>query len=245
MRWIFVSLVLINLLYFGWSYWHQHQEVPAQQLVAPITKDSTEGQDLVLLTERLPAPTSPAPPRTIAPEKPRLEPPVQPKVVREPERRMCARLGPYIDEARGLAAVKSLTDAGIKALIAESDDQRTAQYWVLLPPAQTRRKALQTLRELQARKIDSYLITSGDLSNAISLGLFNREELAKGVKEKIREAGYSAQIQRKERLEKVFWVQISSDQAFENARKVLDELVSDSKGIKISNTPCEMFAQSN
>ena len=168
-----------------------------------------------------------------------------PAMIKEPDRRVCARLGPYPDEKGVGLAVRTLTGAGLQAEMAEVQEQKSVQYWVILPATESRRRALQTLRELQARKIDSYLITSGDMSNAISLGLFSREELAKGVQQKIREAGYPAEIRLKERFEKAFWVQMTADQAFENARKVVDTLVSEEEGIKISTTPCEMFAQSN
>ena len=245
MRWIFVTLVLLNLLYFGWGYWQQSQVSPEPLPEASIPIEPQDGQELVLLTERLPSPASPAPPPSIGPDRPKIEPPKLPAATKEPERRICARLGPYPDEKGGRAAIQALTQSGLKASMAEVQEQKSVQFWVLLPPADSRRRALQTLRELQARKIDSYLISSGELNNAISLGLFSRDELARGVQQKIREAGYPAEIRPKEKFEKVFWVHMAADQAFEKARKVLDDLVSEEDGIKISNTPCEMFAQSN
>lgn len=246
MRWIFVTLILLNLLYFGWGYWSQseNKDAPDSGVVAE-SPGVESGQELVLLTERLPAPASPAPPPSISPERSKVEPPKMPVMIKEPDRRVCARLGPYPDEKGGLLAVRTLAGAGLQAAMAEVQEQKSVQYWVILPATESRRRALQTLRELQARKIDSYLITSGDMSNAISLGLFSREELARGVQQKIREAGYPAEIRLKERFEKAFWVQMTADQAFENARKVVDTLVSEEDGIKISTTPCEMFAQSN
>lgn len=245
MRWIIVTLVLLNVLYFGWGYWQKHntQAVPTQPVVESTTKQ--DGDELVLLTERLPAPTSPAPPPTIAPERPKIEPPKLPVSIKEPERKICARVGPFSEEAAVTNALGQLKSAGIESAQAQAQEEVNVQHWVILPPTESRRRALQTLRELQARKIDSYLITSGEMKNAISLGLFTRDELAKGVQEKIREAGYPAEIRRKEKLDKTFWLQMSVSQPFENARKVLDSLVSDKDGIKISNTPCEMFAQSN
>jgi hypothetical protein len=246
MRWIFVTLILLNLLYFGWGYWKQsgNADTPDTEVVAA-SSGVEAGQGLVLLTERLPAPGSPAPPPSISPERPKVEPPKMPVMIKEPDRRVCARLGPYPDEKGGGIAVRALREAGLQAAMAEVQEQKSVQYWVVLPAAESRRRALQTLRELQARKIDSYLITSGEMSNAISLGLFSREELARGVQQKIKEAGYPAEIRLKERFEKVFWVQMAADQTFENARKVVDTLVSEQDGIKISTTPCEMFAQSN
>lgn len=243
MRWILVSLLLLNFLYFGWSYWHDVQgggDRKSEQVVFPAGGKGSD--DLVLLTERLPAPTSSAPPPSITPERPKAQPPQMPRP-QAPSLRVCARVGPFENEAARNAILKRLGEAGLKAISEPPEANSVRQYWVLLPPADSRRRALQTLRELQARKVDSYLIASGDMRNAISLGLFSREELARGVQEKIREAGYPAEIQPKDKPETRFWVQVIAEQPFENAGKLLDSLVSDQSGIKISNTSCEMFAQ--
>jgi len=245
MRWILVTLVFLNMLYFGWEYWQKHNAQPEPDQAVVETQPVVSGDELVLLTERLPASTSPAPPPSISPERPKVQPPKPPVTLKEPERKICARIGPYESEGGSTVAVSQLKAAGIDRAQAVPQEVVSVQHWVILPPAESRRRALQTLRELQARKIDSYLITSGEMKNAISLGLFSRDELAKGILEKIREAGYPAEIRRKEKLEKTFWVQMTASQPFENARKVLDSLVSEKDGIKISNTPCEMFAQSN
>lgn len=236
MRWIFASLVLLNLLYFAWNYW-QSQVMPAPKTQVSSGLPPEVGDDLVLLTERLPAPSSPAPPPSIAP--------MAPPSGKEATREICARMGPYADQESAGAVVRTLADSALVASVSEAVDQHSRQYWVILPPAQSRQKALQLLRELQARNIDSYLITEGEMVNAISLGLFNREALAAGVRDKIREAGYKAEIHHKQRHEKAYWVQVSFDQASEKARKVLGEVVSEEDGIKISNTPCETFAQPN
>jgi len=136
-----------------------------------------------------------------------------------------------------------MVQSGLKAQSPAPEAYVTTQYWVMLPPYDTRRRALQTLRELQARKIDSYLVSSGDFKNAISLGLFSREELAKGVQEKIREAGYPAEIRPKDKQNQRLWVLVVAEQPLENTTKSLSSLVSRQSGIKISNTSCEMFAQ--
>lgn len=237
MRWIFATLLLLNLLYFAWNYWQQLQ-APAGQAAVPIERQVEAGERLVLLTERLPAPASPAPPPTIA-RSPSLP------VTRAVERKVCARLGPYGDQEKAGQVSQALANADIRAAISEVVDLSGRQYWVILPGGGTRQKALQLLKELQARNIDSYLITEGELANAISLGLFSREPLATAVRNKVREAGYRAEIHIKERQEKRYWIEISFDQASEKARKVLDELVSDEDGIKISNMACETFAQTN
>lgn len=242
MRWILVSLLLLNLIYFGWGYWHEARgglEVASRVSAGQASPgDST----LVLLTERLPSPGSPSPPPSITPEKPKAQPPQIP-ARQDVARSVCLRIGPFDAEEARRALLAELVQAGLTAQSPAPEPYVTTQFWVMLPPYETRRRALQTLRELQARKIDSYLVSSGELKNAISLGLFSREELAKGVQEKIREAGYPAEIRPKDKQNQRLWLLVIADQPLENTTKSLASLVSRQSGIKISNTSCEMFAQ--
>ena len=156
---------------------------------------------------------------------------------------VCASVGPYADKAKAEAATTRLKAASIDSEIQEVEAVASNRHWVILPPQSSRERAAQLLRELQARKIDSFLISSGELTNAISLGVFAREELAADFRGKIRAAGYPAEIRKKEPQKKEFWVRISPGQAVENAKKVLSSPSSGLDGIKFSNTVCETFAQ--
>ena len=274
MRWIFITLVLLNGAYFGWEFWQQSQHSNSPAVVATKTLPPLAGAKLQLLTERLPAPGSPAPPPTISqdtakpvipqvqgssvaaassaesqktapqPETPAANAtPLQSPAPTTETEKLCTIVGPFPDDSDSGRLVQQLASVGVDAALDSKITKREMQYWVILPPKNSRREALQALRELQARKIDSYLIASGDLKDAISLGLFTREELAKGVQEKVKEAGYPAEIRTKERTESQFWVRIRPDQPLEKAEKVLQPYDSGDKGPKISNSPCEMFAQ--
>ena len=273
MRWIFITLVLLNGAYFGWEFWQQSQHANSTAVAAK-TLPPLAGARLQLLTERLPAPSSPAPPPTIsqdasAPSATQVQgspmaassSPGTQQVASQAEtpaasatpsgspapgaqaKKLCTVVGPFPDDGDSGKLVQQLASVGVDAVLDSKITKREMQYWVILPPKSSRREALQTLRELQARKIDSYLIASGDLQDAISLGLFTREELAKGVQEKVKEAGYPAEIRTKERTESQFWVRIRPNQPLEKAKKVLQSYDSGDKGPKISNSACEMFAQ--
>ncbi|MEZ5507429.1 MAG: SPOR domain-containing protein [Gammaproteobacteria bacterium] len=242
MRWILVSLLLLNLIYFGWGYWHEAGGGLESASSNSAGQVSSDDSPLILLTERLPAPGSASPPPSITPEKPKAQPPQIP-VRQDVSRSVCLRIGPFDGEESRKALLAELVQAGLKAQSPAPEAYVTTQYWVMLPPYDTRRRALQTLRELQARKIDSYLVSSGDLKNAVSLGLFSREELAKGVQEKIREAGYPAEIRPKDKQNQRLWLLVIAEQPLENTTKSLSSLASRQSGIKISNTSCEMFAQ--
>ena len=248
MRWIFFTLVLLNGAYFGWEFWQQSHHVPVQGADTSTPLPPVEGKELELLTERLPSPGSSVPPPTIAPEKPASPAPVSDTssasgTSQQKAEQLCSSVGPFNEEGKPGQLVEELAAAGVYSVLDSKVTEQETQYWVILPPAGDRHQALQTLKELQARKIDSYLISSGDMKNSISLGLFTREALAKGVQEKIREAGYPAEIRLKERSETEYWVRIRPGQPLENAKKVLNSYVAGDSGVKISNSPCEMFAQ--
>ena len=81
------------------------------------------------------------------------------------------------------------------------------------------------------------------MRNAISLGLFNKEQSAKGVLAKMVEAGFPAEIRQKERVKNEYWVRILPGQALENLQETLETLVIQRGSTKISSASCEMFAQ--
>ena len=75
----------------------------------------------------------------------------------------------------------------IQAEIRSVDAAAGLDYWVYLAPLASRQASLRQLKELQARKIDSYIITQGDLANGISLGIFPRSDSVKPLLRAIKE----------------------------------------------------------
>jgi cell division protein FtsN len=239
MRWIVISLFVLNAAYFGWEF--SRQEKTAQHS-AEFSLPPLQGKPLVLLTERLPDSNSSAPP---APVVVKPEPsPVHREVDRVEVKKesMCWSVGPVLAVEDAESLVRNLKVEGYESVMQSLEVSREVQYWVVLPPAQTRREAMDSLRELQSKKIDSYLISSGELKNAISLGLFNKEQSAKGVLANVKEAGFNAELRQKERVQSEFWVRIPPGQAIENLQKTLQTLVTSGGDAKISKASCEMFA---
>jgi len=241
MRWIVITLVILNAAYFGWEMLERGQPATAsaQQAALPPLK----GTKLMLLTERLPARHSSAPPPApqVAGDTTPVHRPVE-KVDAKKED-MCVSIGPYGSEADGVVLVKNLGIEGVQSHLDTIQLSREVQYWVLVPPAKDRKAALQTLRKLQAKRIDSYLVSSGTMENAISLGLFNRQESAKGILADVSGAGFTAKIYEKERTENEYWVRLAPGQTLENLQETLETLVVPGGQIKISSASCEMFAQ--
>jgi hypothetical protein len=115
---------------------------------------------------------------------------------------------------------------------------------VYLPPLGSRQASLRQLRELQARKIDSYIITQGDLANGISLGIFPREDSAKSVIQRLRDAGYEAEFRALPRSHRRYWVRIAPESRHLVSDALLEGLAFDFKGLQHQIIPCESIATS-
>lgn len=89
-----------------------------------------------------------------------------------PEAAVCLYLGSFEEETRARVVEQRLLSLDIQAEVRGVDAAAGLEYWVYLPPLASRQASLRQLRELQARRIDSYIITQGELANGISLGIF-------------------------------------------------------------------------
>lgn len=179
-------------------------------------------------------------PRQQSPQQPVLESlQAEPATVRN---RLCAKIGPYDEAAMAEALVSGLEAEGVEPFVHADEVVYDLENWVLIPPLGSRAEALRMLRRLQSNKIDSYLITEGEFSNGISLGLFKQAASAQGVLARMTSAGYEAEIHQIERKKSRFWVGLSGE--FEPAEmdQMLTQLVDDSEKINFSETLCEMFA---
>ncbi|MDX1695325.1 MAG: SPOR domain-containing protein [Ketobacteraceae bacterium] len=273
MRWIFLSLVLFNLLYFGWEFYvvpnHlEPAESRADSAVRPTAAEPEGGERLVLLKEVLTTAGQSVPPPSInrlsrerqvqkaasqTPESPKAPPRVAGEPATSPESAasgaedpapapVCAKVGPFEDEARAQALLMSLEEMGADPVLRQDEVVLDVDNWVVIPPLGSRSEALRILRRLQSNKVDSYLISEGEFANGISLGLFKQPASAQGVLARMASAGYEAEIHQIKRTESRFWVGLTGGFEPGSTAQMLTQLVDDSEKIKFSETLCEMFA---
>jgi hypothetical protein len=119
----------------------------------------------------------------------------------------CQVFGPLNDLFAGQALVEKLKlydmQTTLKALdkIAGGSD-----YRVVIPPAKSPQDAFRKLRELKSSNIDSYVITQGPDELGISLGLFSSLAAAKSASADLAADGYVTQVREIPRLLREFWV---------------------------------------
>ncbi len=198
MRWLFLGLLIINALYFVWS---QQTFVGEITEIKSVVLQGKERQAQVKLVDE-----------TFDLQR-RLLP-----VERRNEQSEIMLLGGFADEQLVQTLQQRLLSLDIQSTIADLDNKVDIEYWVYLAPLASRKASVRQLKELQNRKIDGYLITQGELTNGISLGMFARDESAQSVAERLKEAGYEPLVKVVERSQRLYWVAIS-----DSSRRLVDQ----------------------
>ena len=209
MRWIFIVLLMCNGMYFLWqNYLVQEAEIVATSSLVKYE----EGGDtvaLLLLSERLSTATTLAPDLGESESVERLE--VEnsaaaiESVVAETSA-VCWLIGPFKEEVSAKQIISRLSSLDITLRLRAIDTRAKPDYWVYIPPQVSRKAAIGLLRELQSKKIDSFLITEGDRANGISLGFFTQKERADGVLKARKDQGYNPSIREILRVDTEFWL---------------------------------------
>ncbi len=196
MRYILVSLILLNLAYL---YAHLQSATPS-----PVTGETvaTSGDlpSITLLSESLQAPG--------VRRQQEMERVVNnPVLFNRHEASACQALGPFLSVTQGQAAVERLLAMDIEVQLRALDTVlEQYDYRVMIPPTRSIEAAFRKLRELQALGIDSYVITQGKDSMGISLGVFSSEDAAGQVRKKLNADGHVTEIRKMPRLERRYWV---------------------------------------
>lgn len=190
MRWVFYSLVVVNLVYLGWQLamtaWTPAPLATTERAAGP----AAEGPPLRLLSE------SPQPRRRG--ERPASAPAGTPG--------LCPVVGPWAGEGDAGRARIQLAAAGLEGRIRPVTVQRDHLNWVYLPAYPSRDRALEVLSELQARGVDSFIVKTGEDANAISLGYFSSADSAEGLRVRMRGAGYPAFVRETSRPVTEYWL---------------------------------------
>lgn len=225
MRWSFLLLLALNLFYYVWH----HQQAPLRvKEVQPVSLYRGAQQDIQLVSEV---------------DSPQLNVPAT--GVGAVQGSTCLFLGGFEQENVARAVEQRLLSTDIKAEVEVADAASGLDFWVYLAPLASRQASLRQLKELQARKIDSYIISQGDLVNGISLGIFQRNDSAQSVMQRLREAGYEPLLRELPRAHRSYWVRIAPQSRILLSDALLERLVEDFSGLEHQLKPCEGLAESH
>lgn len=222
MRWLFLLLLVLNLFYYVW---HQQQAPLRVKEVESFSLYQGGRQNIRLVSEADVAAI-----------------PVAPVVVGQGGQAVCLFLGSFEREDEARALEQRLLSLDIESTVQSVDAAVGVDYWVYLIPLASRQASLRQLKELQARKIDSYIIGQGDLANGISLGIFPRSDSAESVMQRLRKAGYEPMLRELSRAHRAFWVRISPASRRLASDVLLEGLARDFERLEHQLMPCEGVA---
>lgn len=107
----------------------------------------------------------------------------------------CGSLGGMTDEKSANDTLNEMEAEGVTASAGEVNEKIQIGYWVLIPPLESAQEAQRRLEELRGNGIlDIWHIRGGEAENAISLGMFSREENARKYRDKMAAQGVEAEI---------------------------------------------------
>lgn len=222
MRWFFLLLLVLNLFYYVW---HQQQAPLRVKEVESFSLYQGARQNIRLVSEA---------------DVARV--PVESGAQAVSSQAVCLYLGSFEREAEALALEQRLLSLDIQSGVRSIDAAAGVDYWVYLVPLASRQASLRQLKELQARKIDSYIIGQGDLANGISLGIFPRSDSAESVMQRLREAGYEPMLRELSRAHRAYWVRIAPESRRLVSDALLESLARDFERLEHQLMPCEGVA---
>lgn len=228
MRWFFFLLILLNIGLFAWQQ-RMAPEVTSELSLTPRSEYAGPVETLQLLAEAGPRAAQPV-----------AQVAVQLQAIPANE---CLVLGGFDAAERAGQLEQRLLSLDIGARVITRDAAFGSDHWVYIPPLASSQASLRQLRELQARGIDSYLITEGELANGILLGVYPRLEAAVGVADKLRAAGYEPQVRELPRVYQQYWVRVASKSRRLVDDQLLARLAGDFPDLKHELISCAGLAQ--
>ncbi len=187
MRAIVLCLLLANVFYMAWHHWIRLPEVPV-----PLA-DPGRLPSLTVAAERPPQP-APGPARPEAPP------------------RRCHSVGPFPNPAAARVLADQLSSSGVQAVLRNRDTEVSGGWWVYLGPEGSRQAARDVTARLSAAGLEEYyIVPSGDMRNAISLGVFRERGRAEYQAAEARRLGFEPTLRERMVTESAFWLDFEAE----------------------------------
>ena len=217
MRTFVILLILSNLGYLGWTLYLPNEKEPVM-----VRAPARQTGDRLQLLEEIPEDQR----RPIAGEAVPVN---------------CLSLGVFNNTEESDFLVSALLERGLQARVELQQSGQVSSFRVYMPPFNSGAAARQTLEKLQDEGFDSFIITTGEYSGGISLGLFTDEQRALVLQENLAASGYATSIENISTATNEIWVTIEGlSQALLEGADLLD-LLSEGLDLEVIEKPCEML----
>ncbi len=155
---------------------------------------------------------------------------------------LCSMVGPFKNLAQADILIERLSALDVVAILETLEIPIEPAYWVYLPPLPSKDSAYRKLSELQALKIDSYVIPKGNLTNGISLGLFNEHAGAVAKQKDLKAKGYDVLVHTETRTVAQNWVVVKASESSKITLKTWSSLISGQEDIGYQQNFCPTVA---
>ena len=246
MRWTLIGLLTLNIGYFIWNwlqYSHQNSnsgvtsagyltaykesEMPGIKL--KLLSESNSETQLMPIDENLEVNTGKNDIANAA-------------VLGKSVELICTLIGPFTDVNKSNVFINKLLSENIKSQLKVLQQDGEVDYWVYIKPEISRELALAKLKELQDRKIDSFVIPEGEIANGISLGVFDNPANAEKQKLAIEKMGYIVEIMPNKRKYSENWILIASEDQEMLGAELLKKVNSENLSVVIKKEVCTKVA---
>jgi hypothetical protein len=159
----------------------------------------------------------------------------------------CLRIGPFSSESSAGMWLELSDAAPFSTIFAVPASSQSLSRVVLsaednAEQAQQRLIELRTALDAAALQLDHYLVTSGELLNKISMGLFSAPENAARVQSQLAALGFAAEILPENRLVRNYWISMPASMVTDETLEKLGLLTSEQQGVSFSENLCETIA---
>ena len=206
MKWLFLLLLMANLVFFSWNYFSESEIVAADKtgisspaspdqlkLLSELTRDEMpplrDYADKEEEKQPVASDNEENDEQVIAQAEAPVEVPEPDPVIETPAQpqKQCFRMTDIVNK-KALQTVLQVLEKEKGEVLSKGETQiQIKKYWVMLPPYKSRSEAISAIKQLKNTKVkDYYRIRSGDYVNAISLGVFSTNDAAKRRVSKVR-----------------------------------------------------------
>ena len=202
MRALVLALALINLLFFGWSYWIDKPQAPGTS--------ATAIRPLQLAPAAEPAGTDPAPTAATPAATPTplasTPAPASPPAAAASAASRCASLGPLTDQAAATAVNTALLARNLNPRQRIASAQTPDGYWVYIDNLRDGAARSRALKRLARAGVhDAAALAS---SGQVSVGLFSEKSGADMRAAAVRAAGLEPVTESRTRAQNQYWFDV-------------------------------------
>jgi hypothetical protein len=154
----------------------------------------------------------------------------------------CTLIGPFVDLKTGTLFIERLLSLNTRSQMKRIQQDGDLDYLVYIKPEISREMSLIKLKELQDRKIDSFIIPEGEIANGISLGIFDNPANAAKQKQSIENLGYTVEIMPNKRKYVENWIVVSIEDQDKVSDQLLQQINSENLSVVIKKEVCTKVA---